>query len=192
MEKYLVCSIEIDDYGNTTFFDCCGNEIKSKNTKSMNEHYREERRSVFRQDDVPVVWVLVGKRGNEERCLQVGQSKNLTRMLSNDIRKDVNEILFDEYPKEKNLPKYKALTEKYQKLEFYEVDINSVDVEETIWNYTFYEDDNLKKVYLTILASYVEAKIAVEEECAAEESEDGLWNPSPTGVDGYFYDYLKK
>lgn len=188
MTKYLICTIRIEN-NIMKLYDGNRQEIDSNSTRSLNINYRRKRKIRTEDDESPVVWVLVGKNmPDEEVYLQVGQSKNLTRMLSNDIRKDVNELLDEKLNEESS--KYKKLLGKYTQLEFYEIDLDAYDYEDFIEK-NIPEDENLKKVYLTIRAAYVEGKIAAEKNCKEKNSEHGIWNPSPIGLDGYFYMYFK-
>ncbi len=181
---YKICSIKVGKNNKMTLRDCNGIEVKS--TNAMNRHYRKSRLLHNIEDDNPVVWVLIGENRNvKEKYLQVGQSKNLTRMLSGDIRPDVNEIL------SKSGSKYSDLASKYSKLAFYEIEFKDYDLEEIDFIGNMPQDEELKKAYLSMKASFIEGKIAAEKCCGAKGVEDGIWNASPSGLDGYFYSYFK-
>lgn len=185
---YKICSIEVEENNKMTLHDCNGNEIKSTNV--MNRRYRKSRRLRSTEEDNPVVWVLIGKDIiPQEKYLQVGQSKNLTRMLSGDIRPDVNEILSKNG--RCNGSKYSKLASKYSKLTFYEIDFEDYDLAEVDFVGNMPQDEDLKKAYLSMKASFIEGKIAAEKCCGAKENGGGIWNASPSGLDGYFYSYFK-
>lgn len=190
MLKYQICKISIDKEGQYKLYDFENNEISS--TNAMNRRYRRARKNRIAEEGVSVVWILLAlDTSGKEKYLQVGQSKNLTRMLSGDIGIDVGEILnkngkFDG-------TKYSKLAKKYNTLVFCEVDLAKYFLEELELKMSIPTNEDLKKVYWAIKAACVEGKIAAENDCIKKEGEDcyEMWNPSPTGLDGYFFSYFK-
>ena len=166
-----------------TLYDCNNQEIKTTNT--MNRRYRTKRKNFISEENVAVVWILLAiDESEKEHYIQVGQNRNLTRMLSGDIGPDINEIL-------NNRNKYSDLTSKYNTLIFYEINLSKYLVNIFDKDIPLIpSDDNFKKIYWTIIASCAEGKLAAEYKCKKEGKTDTrMWNPSPTGLDGYFYLY---
>ena len=78
-------------------YDCTDKQLRTpsqetKFTSSMNQHYREFRKNSFSEEDSSCVWFLVGKTKHHEEWVQVGRTKDLTNMLSNDIKEDVKDF----------------------------------------------------------------------------------------------------
>ncbi len=187
--KYQICKILIDkDNGKKIWYDCQDEEIKS--TNAMNRHYRRKRKENILEEDVSTVWILSAReKDKKQNYIQVGRSKNLKRMLSGDIRLDVKEIINTN--NEFGGTKYNKLIEKYSELIFFEVDLEKYFFNNFTVNIP--EDTNLKKIYWSIIAAWAEGKIAAENNCKKDSiDDDRMWNPSPDGLDGYFYSYYRE
>ena len=184
--KYLICRIKYD--GESPFFyDCKNLEIKS--TNAMNMRYRKARRQIVTEEDGATIWILTGilKQDGEEKLIQVGQCKNLTQMLSGDIRKDVRQIISENDPN----GKYSTLRQEYKELFFYEVELDDFDICDIGVKLCFPIDTILKRAERAIKAAYVEGMIASQNNCLKNKSVYGIWNPSTIGLDGYFYSYFE-
>ena len=113
-----ICSIK--NVNNTwTLYDCEGKKLGEELDATpfpslMNRRYRAKRKNTIEVDDVSCVWCLKGENDN---WIQVGRTKNLTNLLSNDVKEDIKKIF-------SHTGKYGKLNEKYSELTFYE--INSI------------------------------------------------------------------
>lgn len=191
MTRYQICKIEKTENG-IRFLDWKNDLINY--TNAMHKRYREFVDTLVYNIEDPKVWVLVacGDDGTD-KYLQVGKSKNLTRMLSGDVGPDAKEIL--NIDGKYNETKYGRLTKKYNTLIFYEVDIVEYDLEEIFKGISVpAKNESLRKAFLDIKAACIEGKIAAENNCHKKSNRDDcfeMWSESPTGLDGYFYDYYK-
>ena len=169
-----ICAIKKNNNG-WEFLDCNRESLKAPDeksifTSSMNKRYR----------NTACVWFLMGKADNgKETCIQVGRTKNLTNLLSNDIKEDIKNFY-------SGVGKYGKLKEKYNELVFYEVDVNRIikedkDAKKILGSKP--ENKNLGLAYSVICAAYVEGKLSFEKEAE-------LYCPST--LDGYYYAYFKK
>ena len=179
-----ICAIRKNNNG-WEFSDCNGESLKAPDgksifTSSMNKRYRKERKKYIVDENTACVWFLMGKADNgKETCIQVGRTKNLTNLLSNDIKEDIKNFY-------SGVGKYGKLKEKYNELVFYEVDVNRIikkdkDAKKILESKP--ENKNLGLAYSVICAAYVEGKLSFEKEAE-------LYCPST--LDGYYYAYFKK
>ena len=89
-----ICAIRKNNNG-WEFSDCNGESLKAPDkksifTSSMNKRYRKERKKYIVDENTACVWFLRGTADNGDKtCIQVGRTKNLTNLLSNDIKKDI-------------------------------------------------------------------------------------------------------
>ena len=183
---YQICKIEFKD--NAHFLLDCNNSI-IRSTNAMNRRYRIVRRQTILEEDMALVWILTGihKDSKEKKIIQVGQCKNLTQMLSGDIRKDIKKII----NAGNSDNKYSKLHKEFTELSFYEVELDDFDIGAIGVKLIFPEDTLFKKIERAIKAAYVEAMIAFVNDCLFTESGCGIWNPSTIGLDGYFYSYFE-
>lgn len=185
MDKRLIkkiCSIKKDN-DIWKLYDCTDQELRTpsrdaKFTSSMNRHYRVFRKKSFSEEDSSCVWFLVGKTNNQEKWIQVGRTKDLTNLLSNDIKEDLKDFFY-------GTGKYGQLRDKYCELIFYEIDVlhyikENNDVKEILGEIP--SDRNLKLAYLVNCAAFIEGK-------ESYINKADKYNPSV--LDGYYYEYFK-
>jgi len=92
-----ICAIRKNNNG-WEFSDCNGESLKAPDkksifTSSMNKRYRKERKKYIVDENTACVWFLRGTADNGDKtCIQVGRTKNLTNLLSNDIKEDIKTI----------------------------------------------------------------------------------------------------
>ena len=179
-----ICAIRKNNNG-WEFSDCNGESLKAPDeksifTSSMNKRYRKERKKYIVDENTACVWFLRGKADNGDiTCIQVGRTKNLTNLLSNDIKEDIKNFY-------SGVGKYGKLKEKYNELVFYEVDVNQIikednDAKQILGSKP--KDKNLGLAYSVICAAYVEGKLSFEKKAE-------LYCPST--LDGYYYTYFKE
>lgn len=148
----------------------------------MNIRYRNFRKKYIKRNDISCIWILVGIKNNEdtESWIQIGRSKHLTNLLSEDVKEDIKAILY-----ERN-GKYKDLKKEFKNLVFYEVNIEEFlknDNDEALNGYRIEpQNENLKYVYHYIRAAYTEAKLGYYNDAQ-------LFHTST--VDGFYYKYFK-
>ena len=176
-----ICSIRKDD-NIWEFLDCEGNILRTPDRKSffsssMNKRYRSKRKEYIDYEDASCVWVLIGKNSSSENWIQVGSTKNLKNLLSNDIKEDIKEFYSEE-------GKYANLSTKYEELTFYEVDVEKFLKKDKNAKNILGEkpkDKNLVLAYSFICAAYIEGKLSFEKN-------PELYHPST--LDGYYHAYF--
>ena len=138
-------------------------------------------------DDVAVVWLLIGENGNEKKLVQVGRNNRLANALRGDINVDARCIM-----EGSGAEKYVKLGEKFEKLIFYQVNIdeylkmcNDRNIY-LIMNEHSPQNKYLKRAYYNFKAAYVEGKIA-----SLCDTEAGIWNSSGD-IDDDIYQYYNK
>jgi hypothetical protein len=197
--KNKICSLEWKN-GEWTFKDCKGKELKplpkrfpKATLKNNYKDYRKQSGNNMPEESFACVWVLMGRKEQTEKCIQVGRNCNLENMLEEDIIKDIKDFFYGS-------KKYSKLRKKCQKQEtykltFYEVNIQEYLKEDTVINQILgkrpVDNPSLLKAYSYVEAAYVEGKLG----CYSKNSNNhgivsSMYNPST--LDGYFYDYFKK
>ena len=179
----LICSIKkkVQEWH---LYDCYGKDLGAlqndkRFSRAMNIRYRGKRN--VNAGNESCVWILIGKNETEEVCLQVGRTKNLTNLLSSDVKEDIKEIC-----KGDNNSNYGKLKDKYTELSFYEVDIEKYLKNDTDIENIFVEKPVNKYLYLAYAynrAAYVEGKLSLEKEAV-------MYHPS--SLDGYYREYFKE
>ena len=179
-----ICAIRKNNNG-WEFSDYNGESLKAPDeksifTSSMNKRYRKERKKYIVDENTACVWFLRGKADNGDiTCIQVDRTKNLTNLLSNDIKEDIKSFY-------SGVGKYRKLKEKYNELVFYDVNVNRIIKEDKDAKKIFGskpKDNNLGLAYSVIWDAYVEGKLSFEKEAE-------LYCPST--LDGYYYAYFKE
>ena len=187
-EYRIICSIEkINE--SLKFRNCCDVEIWNYTDDEIEEirirkqniifprNMKDEYYKKYNDKDGSRVWVLVGyKKEKDIQYLQVGSTKDLINLLD-EVKEAVKQLYFKK-------GKYSNLKKIYDKIIFYEVDVDEYLKNDSYFNkiLNINEDENLIYAYKWIKANYVEGKIAVEK------------NPSmyhKSVLDGFFYDYIK-
>lgn len=186
--RTVICTIENQSNYNEIDIivkDCNGDKVypskKGKDfqfNRDINSSYRKK--ADIDSVNLSKVWLLVGEKDKKEELLQVGRSESLKCMLENDINRDTKSIVY----KLKN--KYGNLIDNYSALIFYEVDIDKyLDYNDEIFELLKKTEINdnlyLRQAYYKIKASFVEGKIASD-----ENVKEKLWNYS-RGLDKEFY-----
>lgn len=177
-----ICSIRKDD-NNWELLDCEGNILRTPDRKSffpssMNKRYRSKRKEYIDYEDESCVWVLIGQNSSSENWIQVGSTKSLKNLLSNDIKEDIKEFYSEE-------GKYANLSKKYEELTFYEVDVEKFLKKDKNAKNILGEkpkDKNLALAYSFICAAYIEGKLSFE-------NNPELYHPST--LDGYYHAYFR-
>lgn len=178
----LICSVKKDN-NIWNLYDSQGEKLREPFShtvfpSSMNRRYRAIRKKYICEDDTACVWYLLGKNKVTAKWLQVGRTKNLRNLLSNDVKEDIKEI-FSGYGK------YGQLKDIYSELLFYEIDVKAYiecDKEAKVILGSMPDDKNLRQAYLVNCAAYIEGKLAYKNEVELYHS---------STLDGYYYDYFK-
>jgi hypothetical protein len=196
--KNKICSLEWKN-GEWAFKDCKGEELKplpkrfpKAALKNNYKDYRKQLGNNMPEESFACVWVLMGRKEQTEKCIQVGRSCNLENMLEEDIIKDIKGFFFEMKGRE-DYSKFRKERE-YDTLTFYEVNIQEYLKGDTVINQILGKkpkDSSLLKAYAYVKAAYVEGKLG----CYSKNPDNqgivsSIYNPST--LDGYFYDYFKK
>ena len=180
VNSQVICSMKKDNM-KWRLFDCDEKEISILPTKAnfpsaMNRRYRNKRGKDV--EDLSCVWFLVGKSDKGKEWIQVGRNLNLTSMLSRDIKEDIKEVC-------SGTGRYRKLNEEYKELIFREIDIKDyINNDEEAKKILGKEptDINLKRAYWVNCASYIEGKLAYENNAKLYHS---------SALDGCYYAYFK-
>ncbi|MCR4740820.1 MAG: hypothetical protein K5886_11260 [Lachnospiraceae bacterium] len=190
MEKGLykkICSLKKED-NIWNLYDWDGKPLRnpSPNTsspnayfpKSLNQRYRNIRKTYGIDEDISCVWFLTGKKNGREEWIQVGRTKTLNNMLSSDIKEDIKAFFY-------GTGKYGELGKEYSELIFYEIDvIRYIEADKEAQGIfgKMPDDKNLKLAYLVNCAAYIEGK---------ESFENNAVIYVPSTLDGYYHRYFK-
>ncbi len=173
-----ICSIK--KRGDTwILYDTDGEEIRVPSesgyfSSALNRRYRNKRKSIIANDDISCVWFLIGNKNGSSKWIQVGRTKNLTNLLSNDVKEDIKDLYFGK-------GMYGELKEYYDELSFYEIDVERyIKGDEKLRSIMGKMPRNkyLRYAYLVNCAAYLEGKLACQYDVEKYHSStlDGFYN----------------
>lgn len=177
-----ICSIKKEN-NNWNLYDYEDKLLRrpSANTyfpSSLNMRYRIKRKEFFEDEDTSCVWILIGKKNSITKWIQVGRTKNLKNLLSNDIKEDIKEFYSGN-------GKYGQLQDKYTELIFFEIDIlKYIRVDKVAHTILGKAPINkyLRQAYFVNCAAYIEGKLAFQ-------NKPELY--SPATLDSCYFNYFK-